>query len=1000
MAGTAVRELIARLGYELDDSELKKFDKQIDNTKAKSNGLASAAKGVGIAWKLAAGVVALGIGWISKNIISATIEMEGYRTELQAFTGSAESAAEALEELRDKTIDPLFGTGNLVNAYKQLRTVGMGAEDTSKMIDVLGDVANGSAENFNALSGVLTKVSVSGQVNTGTMRQLAMAGFGVQDMAQGLGVSVEKLNADIEAGRIGFNELAMAMEGATKEGGRFYMNAANQALTLKGSILILKDVISSTGDAIGTKVAPALANVIGYVTDLIKLGKSGLVDFGAKAFDYLIHMIAQVIIFFEVLQMRMKKYGGAFEPLKKIFGDVFGFLKDVIRSAQPFLMNLAQMFLVAFKPIREFVSPILEALKTLLKDVFQTGADHAGNLTDVINNLTPLFSLLGQFIGDVIGFLWKFKDIIGVIAIAIGIWKVAQWALNVAMNANPIGLIITAIGLLAFGIYALVKNIGKVKDFFIGIWNAIVGFFKKIIAFVKKNALNIANVLLAILFLPAAIVMAVVRLVIKHWDKIKAALVKVFTFVADKAKAIWNGIVDAVKAIVDKVKEIWGAITGFFSGLWDGVKNVASAAWDGIKNVAGKAWDGIKGVAGKAWDGIKKGADTAWEGMKKGAGAAAGFFKNRWGDIKEAGNKAFGILDNLTGGALTRMKDNFLNLVNGVKEFFSGLWNAIKEGPAATIEFVKNAFFGLFDSVKEKVLGVLRGIKEVSGKVWTGIKNVAGKAWDGIKKGAGSAWEGMKKGASAAASFMKDRWEDIKGAGQRAFSALDNFSGGALTRLKDNFLNGINKIKEFFAGLWEALKQGPAATFEYIKNAFFGLFDAIKEKFFGFISVIKDGWDKVKGFFSGIKDAVVNVATGGGGGKPAAAKSVNDMIVTPDGSYSTHPDDYIMAMKNPGEIIDALMRFLGGPQPAYAGAGGGSLSGSAMKSVAANNNYHSSTTSNETQISAPINVSVNASGMSPEMASAAVRRGVEDALKDAISGARGTIPSPEARRKN
>jgi hypothetical protein len=36
--------------------------------------------------------------------------------------------------------------------------------------------------------------------------------------------------------------------------------------------------------------------------------------------------------------------------------------------------------------------------------------------------------------------------------------------------------------------------------------------------------------------------------------------------------------------------------------------------------------------------------------------------------------------------------------------------------------------------------------------------------------------------------------------------------------------------------------------------------------------------------------------------------------------------------------------------------------------------------------------------MQPEMAAAAVRNGVMEALRDAINGSRGSIPSPEARR--
>jgi phage-related protein len=815
-----VRELVTVLGFKLNDAPLKKYDKEIDSTKAKSNALAGAAKGIGTAYKVAAVAVGVGFAWISKNIIDATIEMEGYRSQLQAFTGDADSAAEALSALRDKTIDPLFGTGNLVNAYKQLRTLGMDADNTSKMIDVLGDVANGSAENFNALGNVLTRVATSGKVNEGTLRQLANAGFGAGDMAQGLGISVEQLQKRISAGEIGFEDLTRAMEGATREGGRFYQNAERQARTLGGSIKILKDVISSTGDAIGTAVLPKIVDTIRYITDLIKIGKEGFTNFGVKAFEGIIHAIQDVIIFFQLLQMRMRKFGGAFTPIKALIGDVFGFLKSIISSAQPLLMNLAQLFFVAFKPIQAFVRPVLEALKPIFAEVFSYLAKLVAGVIPIINGLSPVFKVLGNIVGAVVSVfanggmtiikaLMPLAGIILAIVGAIKIWTAIQWLLNVALNANPIGLIILAIVALIGIIVLLVKNLDKVGAFFTMIGNAIVGFFKavwntivglfnKVVGFIKKNAELLLQILAVLIFGPVALVAIVIRQIIKHWDKIKPALVKVFTFVVDKIKAIWGKIVGIVRGVVDGIKAGWTAFAGFITGLWERIKNAAASIWEGIKNV----------------------------------------------------------------------------------------------------------FFGVVD----------------------GIKNI---------------------------------WNGLIG---------------------------------FFSGLWDALKESPTAALEFIKNAFLGLFDNIKEKFLGFINVIKNGWEKVKGFFGGIKDGVVNFVTGGG----EQPRSVNDLIVTPDGQYSTHPDDYVMAMKNPGELIDSILRFLGGPQPQPAFAGGGSLVGNAMGRATSQNNYNSS--SSVSNINAPINVRVDASGMTPDMASAVVKRGVEDALREAINGSRGSIPSPEARR--
>jgi dsDNA-specific endonuclease/ATPase MutS2 len=183
------------------------------------------------------------------------------------------------------------------------------------MIDVLGDVANGSVENFNALTSVLTRVSTSGKVNEMTLRQLAQAGFGVQDMAQALGKSEKSLLADIKAGKVGYNELTRAMQNATAEGGRFYQNAQKQARTLGGSIKILKDTISSMGDAIGTNDIRPLTDMLHHLIKIAKAFSGSVVNAGTKAFEAIMAIGSRVLRFFEILGFRIEDLGLSFEPL-------------------------------------------------------------------------------------------------------------------------------------------------------------------------------------------------------------------------------------------------------------------------------------------------------------------------------------------------------------------------------------------------------------------------------------------------------------------------------------------------------------------------------------------------------------------------------------------------------------------------------------------------------------------------------------------------------------
>lgn len=59
----------------------------------------------------------------------------------------------------------------------------------------------------------------------------------------------------------------------------------------------------------------------------------------------------------------------------------------------------------------------------------------------------------------------------------LSITTLAQWALNGAMAANPIGLIVIGIGILGAALYALYKNWDKITKFFIDSWNKVKAAF-------------------------------------------------------------------------------------------------------------------------------------------------------------------------------------------------------------------------------------------------------------------------------------------------------------------------------------------------------------------------------------------------------------------------------------------------------------------------------------------------------------------------------------------
>ena len=148
-----------------------------------------------------------------------------------------------------------------------------------------------------------------------------------------------------------------------------------------------------------------------------------------------------------------------------------------------------------------------------------------------------------------------------------GVCTVAQWALNAAMTANPIGIIIVAIGaLIAIGIAMWMsqdsicewcknafQSVGtffvsvgnSTGTFFAGLWNGITSFFKGV------------------------------------WNAILSDAISIFTAMGNIIKNVWTGIVGAVKGIINGVisavnSMIRGAVSGV-NGLVKGINQVTNA---------------------------------------------------------------------------------------------------------------------------------------------------------------------------------------------------------------------------------------------------------------------------------------------------------------------------------------------------------------------------------------------------------------------------------------
>lgn len=186
---------------------------------------------------------------------------------------------------------------------------------------------------------------------------------------------------------------------------------------------------------------------------------------------------------------------------------------------------------------------IASRVESTVATTAQTGAENVGILT----RTRSLAGLIAQ------------KTATTAVAVATKAYTAGQWLLNVALTANPIGLVVVAIAALVAALVFAYRHSDRfraiVDKTFGAIKKVVSGAISFVIGFVRSNFKLLPLLILG----PLGV--AVIA-VIKNWDRIKAA-----------TSATWGALKGIVSGAVGKVMGVVTGIKGKVTGAFDGAKD-------------------------------------------------------------------------------------------------------------------------------------------------------------------------------------------------------------------------------------------------------------------------------------------------------------------------------------------------------------------------------------------------------------------------------------------
>lgn len=235
---------------------------------------------------------------------------------------------------------------------------------------------------------------------------------------------------------------------------------------------------------------------------------------------------------------------------------------NYVQANGPQVVTLLTNFALAAMHIAQAVAPLAPVSMAI-----------ASALASIIQAIPP-----GVITAIVAGFV-AFNVALKLYALYTGIATAVQWAYNVALTANPIGIIIVAIGaLIALIIYLATKT-----QFFQTIWGAVWGFMKMIGAwfagpFAGFFVRTWNTIVQGWNFLKASFMFGV--------NYIKGLLVSWSNYVARIAQNIINRFMAVVNFVRSAPGRIAGSLRNMFNGLWEGFRNVVNMIISGWNNLS------------------------------------------------------------------------------------------------------------------------------------------------------------------------------------------------------------------------------------------------------------------------------------------------------------------------------------------------------------------------------------------------------------------------------
>jgi tape measure domain-containing protein len=445
------------------------------------------------------------------------------------------------------------------------------------------------------------------------------------------------------------------------------------------------DVLQQVADR-GLPIYQALADQLGVTADeVFNMASAGKIGFGE--FEQAM-TTASGTVADELGKTTTGTLSNLWAALAR-FGQ--GILSGVFPAIAPLFAGMTEKL----DAMSEVVGPLAEAVGVkLVSGIKATVA--------WLQKWWPLLAVIGSGLAG-------YAVTIGVVRAATTAWAAVQWALNAALTANPIGLIIAGIAALVAGVIIAYNKIGWFRTGVNAAWagikiavGAVVGWFQTyvwpVLAAVWKGIAAGATWL---------------------WQNAIAPAFNGIRVVATGVAVFFRTYIQP--ALVGTTK----AIGNVFSWLW---KNIAAPVFAGIRLIISTWWAGVKIIFSAVVRFVKAYLVPVFQLFQA-------VSKVVWAAVRAVIAAAWAVIrDKVFAPIVAFVKNRLIPIFNAYRSATAAVWSAIRHAISVAWNFIRDKVFSpIVTWVRDRLQARFRLLRATVLTVWAGIRSTIASVWNFIR---------------------------------------------------------------------------------------------------------------------------------------------------------------------------------------------------------------------------------------------------------------------------